>query len=56
MLVYCGINVSDKTVHEWAEKFGRSYANVIRRRLLYFGEKWHLDEVVISINSKRHFL
>jgi putative transposase len=37
----------------WAEKFGRIYANKIRRRAPQFGDKWHLDEVVISINGKR---
>ena len=37
----------------WAEKFGRIYANKIRRRAPQFGDKWHLDEVVISINVKR---
>lgn len=32
MLAYCGIIFSHKTVREWAKKFGRSYANKIRRR------------------------
>lgn len=32
MLAYRGIIVTHKTVHAWAEKFGRDYACKIRRR------------------------
>lgn len=56
MLAYRGIIVTHKTVREWAEKFGRAYANKIRRRTPRLGDKWHLDEVVITIKGKRHFL
>jgi putative transposase len=51
MLAYRGIFVTHKTVYEWAEKFGRDYANKIRRRTPRLGEKWHLDEVVITIKG-----
>jgi putative transposase len=37
----------------WAEKFGRIYANKIRRRAPQFGDKWHRGAVVIPINGKR---
>jgi len=53
LLAARGIIVSHETVRCWAEKFGRIYANKIRRRAPQFGDKWHLDEVVISINGKR---
>ncbi|MGO1163955.1 IS6 family transposase [Brucella sp. C7-11G] len=56
MLAYRGIIVTHKTVREWAEKFGRNYANQIRRRCPRLGDKWHLDEVVITIKGERHFL
>ncbi|KAB2756690.1 MULTISPECIES: IS6 family transposase [Brucella] len=56
MLAYRGIIVTHKTVREWAEKFGRDYTNKIRRRTPRLGDKWHLDEVVITIKGKRHFL
>ena len=56
MLAYRGIVVTHKTVREWAEKFGREYANQIRRRTPRLGDKWHLDEVVITIKGERHFL
>ncbi len=51
-----GIMVSHETVRRWAEKFGRDFANKIRRRAPQFGDKWHLDEVVITISGKKHWL
>jgi putative transposase len=36
----------------WAETFGRICASKIRRRAPQFGDKWHLDKVVIPINGK----
>jgi putative transposase len=56
MLAARGILVSHETVRQWALKFGQSFANQIRRRLPGSGDKWHLDEVVISITGKRHWL
>ena len=39
----------------WAEKFRRHFANEIRRRSAgKLGDKWYLDEVVISIGGKKH--
>lgn len=56
MLAYRGIFVTHKTVREWAEKFGRGYANSIRCRSPRLGDKWHLDQAVITIKGERHFL
>ncbi|OYR30963.1 IS6 family transposase [Brucella pseudogrignonensis] len=56
MLAYRGIFVTHKTVYEWAENFGRTYASNIRRRTPRLGEKWHLDEVVITIKGEHHIL
>jgi len=56
LLAARGIIVSHEAVRCWAEKFGRIYASKIRRRAPQFGDKWHLDEVVISINGKKHWL
>jgi putative transposase len=51
-----GIIVSHQTVKLWAEKFGRHFANDIRRRSAgKLGDKWHLDEVVITIAGKKHW-
>ena len=50
-----GIIVSHQTVRLWAEKFGRQFANDIRRRSAgRLGGKWYLDEVVITIGGKKH--
>jgi putative transposase len=55
LLAARGIIVSHETVRCWAEKFGRIYVNKIPRRALQFGDKWHLEDVVISINGKKHW-
>jgi putative transposase len=41
---------------QWGLKFGREFANRIRRRAPCRGDKWHLDEVVITIAGKKHWL
>jgi putative transposase len=56
MLATRGILISHETVRQWALKFGQGFANQIRRRLPAAGDKWHLDEVVISIAGKKHWL
>jgi putative transposase len=43
-----GIDVS----HE----FGQEYATQLRRRQPRPGDKWHMDEVFVTINGKRHYL
>jgi putative transposase len=48
LLAARGIIVSHQSVRLWAEKFGRHFANDIRKRSAgRLGDKWHLDEVVI---------
>jgi putative transposase len=56
MLAARGIIVSHESVRQWALKFGQHFANQIRRRLLATGDKWHLDEVVLKIAGKKHWL
>ena len=56
LLAARGIIVSHETVRRWAEKFGREFANRVRRRAPQFGDKWHLDEVVVTINGAKHWL
>jgi putative transposase len=46
-----------KTVRLWAEKFGRRFANDIRKRSAgRLGDKWYLDEVVITVRGKKRWL
>jgi putative transposase len=56
MLAARSIEVSHETVRQWTLKFGQGFANQIRRRLPAPGDKWHLNEVVISIAGKKHWL
>jgi putative transposase len=56
MLAARGIIISHETVRQWGLKFGQAFANQIRRRLPRAGDKWHLDEVVITIAGQKHWL
>src|SRR3954462_13794958 len=56
MLAARGVRVSHETVRQWALKFGQAFANQIPRRLPRAGDKWHLDEVVITIAGQKHWL
>ena len=56
MLAARGIIVSHQTVRLWAEKFGRTFANKIRLRSCgRLGDKWHLDEAVVSIRGEKRW-
>ena len=56
MLAARGITVSYETVRQWGLKFGRDIANSLDRRVPSRGDKWHLDEVVLTISGKRQSL
>jgi len=56
LLAARSIIVSHETVRPWAEKFGRDFAGTARRRARKFDEKWHSDEVVITISGQKHWL
>jgi putative transposase len=57
LLAERGIIVSHQTIRIWSEKFGRQFAADIHRRSAgQFDEKWHLDEVVITMRGKKHWL
>ena len=51
-----GISVTYETIRQWGLKFGREFANRIRRRAPQRGDKWHLDEVVVTSAGKTHWL
>jgi putative transposase len=56
MMLERGIVVSHETVRQWCAKFGQTYSNGLRRRRPRPGDKWHLDEVFITIGGKTHYL
>ncbi len=51
-----GVILTYETIRQWCRKFGQRYANELRRRRPRPGDKWHLDEVFITINGATHYL
>src|SRR5580765_3558045 len=51
-----GAVVSYETIRRWCAKFGQAYANQLRRRRPRPGDKWHLDEVFLTIKGEHHYL
>ena len=56
LLAERGVVLTYETIRQWCRKFGQQYANTLRRRRPQPGDKWHLDEVFISINGVQHYL
>ena len=56
MMAGRGVFVSYETVRCWCDKFGKAYADGLRRRRARTGDKWHLDEVFLKINGVTHYL
>ena len=56
LLAERGIPVSYETVRRWCRKFGPAFAAGLRRRRPRPGDKWHLDEVPLKINGRKHWL
>ena len=44
------------SLRAWGLRFGRWFANAVKRRRPRPGDKWHLDEVLIRIRGKLHHL
>jgi putative transposase len=51
-----GIVVTCEAIRKWCRKFGQAYANQLRHRRPRPGDKWHLDEVFLTIRGERHYL
>ncbi len=56
MMLVRGIVVTYEAIRPWCLKFGQAYTNQLRRRRPRPGDKWHLDEVFLTINGARHYL
>ena len=56
LLFVRGVTVTYEAIRKWCRKFGQEYANQLRRRRPCPGDKWHLDEVFLTINTERHYL
>ena len=51
-----GVVLTYETVRQWCLKFGQTYANELRYRRPCCGDKWHMDEMVLTIRGKKHYL
>src|SRR2546430_7997985 len=51
-----GVVVTYEAIRKWCCKFGQQYATQLRRRRPRPGDKWHLDEVFLTIKGERHYL
>src|ERR687895_754577 len=56
MLLERGVMVTYEAIRKWCRKFGQEYANQLRHRRPKLGDKWHLDEVFLTINGERYYL
>jgi putative transposase len=51
-----GVIVTYEAIRKWWRTFGQHYANQLRPRRPKPGDKWHLDEVFLTICGKRQYL
>src|SRR5450755_31252 len=56
MLAERGIETNYETIRCWALKFGRLFAQNLRRSRPRPTGRWHLDEMVVKISGKRMWL
>ena len=56
LLAARGVLVSREAIRLWVNRFGRYFAACIRRDRPRPNDKWHLNEVVISIRGEKHWL
>ena len=51
-----GLIVCYEAIRQWCYTFGPGYAADLRPTSSAAGDKWHLDEVLLKIAGKRHWL
>lgn len=56
LLAERGVIVSHETIRAWVRKFGDQMVRRLRQQHGKASDKWHLDEVVITIRGVRHWL
>ena len=56
LLAERGLDISYETVRRWFLKFGQPIVRNLRQRRPTPSDYWHLDEMVIVIRGKRHWL
>ena len=56
LLAERGLDVSYETVRRWVLKFGRVFAQELRRRRPRPTSRWHLDEMAVTIAGRQFWL
>ncbi len=56
LLAARGVLISHETIRAWVNRFGPQMAAQIRRDRPQTSDKWHMDEVVITIRGEQHWL
>ncbi len=56
MLAERGLEVSYETVRRWVLKFGHRYARRLRRFRPRPDDRWHLDEIFVTIRGRQMYL
>ena len=56
LLAERGLDVSYETIRRWVLKFGPQFARNLRASRPRPSDRWHLDEMVVSIGGKRQWL
>jgi putative transposase len=56
LLAERGVTLTYETIRLWCHKFGPAFAAGLRRHRPCPGDKWHLDEVQLKINGRKHWL
>jgi putative transposase len=56
LLLERGVVVTYEAIRKWCGKFGQQYANQLRRRRPRPSDKWHMDEVFLTIKGEHHYL
>ena len=49
-----GSTVSSEAIRQWCKAFGPDDARTLRRRRGRMGDIWHLDELFVTIQGRRH--
>jgi len=56
LLAERGIVVSYESIRRWCLKFGPRYQRSLKRREGRLGDDWLVDEAIVSIGGKQHYL
>ncbi len=56
LLAERGLDISYETIRRWVGQFGPLFARELRKRRPRPTGRWHLDEMVVNIVGKRHWL